>query len=112
MESHAVTDRTLEQIERSVTDRVLLLSQQRDLALVRLAKAEATRDAAVGAEQRDRAEVVLCRVQNEIDRLDSEIVRLRAGDDENYERWKKNTHERRYAAPEIERLIDAEIEIA
>jgi hypothetical protein len=105
-------DRTLEQIERFVTDRVLLLSQQRDLALVRLAKAEATRDAAVGAEQRDRTEAALRRVQSELDRLDGEISRLRAGDDENYERWRKNTHERRYAAPEIERLIDAEIEIA
>lgn len=105
-------ERTLEQIERFVTDRVLLLSQQRDLALVRLARAEASRDAAVGAEQRDRTEAALRRVQGEIDRLDGEITRLRAGNDENYERWRQNTHERRYAAPEIDRLLDAEIEIA
>jgi adenine-specific DNA-methyltransferase len=105
-------ERTLEQIERFMTDRVLLLSQQRDLALVRLARAEAARDAAMGPEQRDRAEAALRRVQSEIDRLDSEVSRLRAGDDDNYERWRQNTHERRYATPEIERLLDAEIEIA
>ena len=48
----------------------------------------------------------------EIDGLDGEIARLRAGDDDNYERWRQDTHVRRYAAPEIERLLDAEIEIA
>ena len=105
-------ERTLEQIERFLTDRVLLLSQQRDLALIRLARAEASRDAALGFEQRDRAEAALRRVQTEIDGLDGEIARLRAGDDDNYERWRQDTHVRRYAAPEIERLLDAEIEIA
>jgi hypothetical protein len=54
----------------------------------------------------------LRRVQSELDRLDSEISRLRAGDDDSYERWRQDTHQRRYATPEIERLLDAEIEIA
>ena len=104
-------ERTLEQVERFVTDRVLLLERQRALVLGRLVKAELARDNAVGSDQRDRAEQTLRRAQTELDQLDAEIARLRAGDDENYQRWRKHTQERRYTPPEIERLLDAELEI-
>ena len=105
-------ERTIEQIERFVTDRVLLLERQLDLAVGRMSKAEAAREAAIGSDQRDRAERALRGAQTEIDRLGAEIAQLRAGDDENYQRWRKHTEDRRYAAPEIEQLLDAELEIA
>ena len=49
--------------------------------------------------------------QSEIERLDIEIASLRAGDDENYRRWRDRAQERRYAPPEVERIFDAELEI-
>jgi hypothetical protein len=105
-------ERTIEQIERFVADRVLLLQRQRDLAIRRLSKAEAAQDAAMGSEQRDRAEHALRSAQTDIDRLDSEISRLRAGEDERYQRWRKHTEERRFAPSEVDQLLDAEFEIA
>jgi hypothetical protein len=104
-------DRALEQIDRFVTDRVLLLERARTAAIERVARAEVSRDAAVGAQQRDHAEDSRRRAQREVDDLDGQIARLRAGDDETYQRWRQRTHDRRYARPELEPLLDAEIEI-
>ncbi len=104
-------ERTLEQIERFVSDRVLLLERQRAQTIARLDQAMTAREAAIGAEQRDRAERNLKAAQTDLDRLDAEIARLRAGDDEKYQRWRRHTEERRYAKPEIEHLLDAEFEI-
>lgn len=105
-------EQRLEQIERFMADRVLLLERQRALAAGRFAKAEAARDSALGAEQRERAELALRRSQTDIDRLDAEITRLRAGEDESYQHWRQLVQERRYTPPEIETLLAAEIEIA
>jgi len=104
-------ERTLEQIERFIADRVLLLERQRDAVIQRLAKAEAARAGAVGSEPRDRAEHTMRRAQTELDALDTEITRLRAGHDEDYQHWRNHTQARRYAPPELEHLLDAELEI-
>jgi len=105
-------DRTIEQIERFMADRILLLAKQRDAARERHAKAETERESAVGAEQRGRAETALRKAQSEIEGLDAEIARLEAGDDETYQRWRKHTQERRYARPEYQQILDAELEIS
>lgn len=104
-------ERTLEQIERFVSDRILLLERTRDAVIQRLARAESTRSSAVGSEQRDRADQTLRRCQHELERLDEEIARLRAGDDPGYQRWRQHTQDRRYAAREIHQLLDLEFEI-
>ncbi len=110
-QEHERFEQTIEQVERFLGDRILLLERQRDAALAKLSKAETAREAAVGSEQRDRAEQSLRRTQSEIERLDTEIASLRAGDDENYRRWRDRAQERRYAPPEVERIFDAELEI-
>jgi hypothetical protein len=105
-------ERTIEQIERFMADRILLLAKQRDAARERHAKAENDRESAVGAEQRDRAETALRKAQTEIEGLDAEVARLEAGDDDTYQRWRKHTQERRYARPEYQQILDAELEIS
>ncbi|MCX5745008.1 MAG: hypothetical protein NT062_21180, partial [Proteobacteria bacterium] len=103
--------RTIEQIERFLADRVLLLHQQRARAVDRVARAEVARDAAMGPEPRGAAEATLRKAQTEIDGLDVDIAHLRAGNDETYQRWRKHTQDRRYARPEFQLLLDAEIEV-
>jgi hypothetical protein len=103
---------TLEQLERFIGDRVLILERQRAAATADLLASEAARDAAMGAAERDRAARALRRAQGEIERVEGEIARLRAGDDPHYQRWRQHAQERRYAPPVVDRLIDAEFEIA
>ena len=105
-------ERAIEQIERSMTDRILLLARQRELTVERFSRAETDRDAAVGSELRARAETALRKAQIEIDELDAEIARLEARDDDNYRRWRGHTQDRRYAAPELQQIFDAELEVA
>jgi hypothetical protein len=105
-------ERTLEQLERFMSDRILILARRQVSATSERLKAEAARDAAIGAEQRDRAELALRGAQVEIDRLDAEIARLRAGEDDNYQRWRRHAQDRRYAPPTVDQLVDAEFEVA
>lgn len=104
-------ERTIGQIERSLEDRILLLERRRDAAFAKLRRAMDTRDAAVGAEQRNRADSAVLKTQEEIDRLDSEIATLRAGDDEAYQRWRERTHDRYFSQPETTTLFEAELEL-
>ena len=103
-------DRTLEQIERFITDRLLLLDRQRDAAIARLAKAQDSRDGAIGAEQRSVAERAMHKAQTEIDSLDETLRTLRAGDDERYRKWRRHTEARRYTPPEVEHIFEGELE--
>jgi hypothetical protein len=76
-----------------------------------LLTAETAREGAMGGQQRTRAEEALRRAQAEVERIEGEINRLRAGDDDSYQRWRRLAQERRYAPPLVERLLDAELEI-
>jgi hypothetical protein len=104
-------ERTLEQIERFIGDRVLLLERQRDAAIAKLAKAQDARDNAIGAEQRGVAERALRKAQIEIDTLDDQLRALRAGDDERYRKWRHHTEARRYTPPELELVFEMELEL-
>ncbi len=104
-------EQTLEQIERFISDRVLLLERERDAARARLGKAQDARDHAVGAEQRGAAERAFRRVQTELEQLDEQLRLLRAGDDERYQKWRRHAETRRYTPPDIEHLCDLELEI-
>jgi adenine-specific DNA-methyltransferase len=102
-------ERTLEQVERFVTDRIVLLERERALTIQRVAKAEADRASAIGSDQRDRADLVLQRAQTRLEELDAEIARLRAGDDKRYQQWRDHTQQKRFATPEIDHLVEAEV---
>ena len=105
-------ERALAQIERFIADRVLLVERRRETAAVRLAAGYKAREQAIGAEQRGAAERKLQAAQAEIEACDERLRALRAGDDERYRTWRRRTEERRYQPPELDRLFDAEIEIA
>ncbi len=102
-------ERMIEQIERYVDDQVLVMRRERKGVEAQLEKARKKREAAVGADARNRAEAELERLQARLDELDAEIARLQARDDEEYEKWRRVAHERRYVAPTVERLFDVEV---
>jgi superfamily II DNA or RNA helicase len=99
-------ERNLEQIERYVEDRVLVLKRRLIAAGAALRVAEDKRDSALGAEARDQAESRILRVQEEIEELEAETRRLQNRDDPDYERWRKQAHVRRYRPPETTSILD------
>jgi len=108
-EEQARFERMIEQIERYVDDQVLVMRRERSGVEAQLLKAGKKREDAVGADARRRAEDELERAQTKLDELDAEITRLVARDDEEYEKWRRVAHERRYVAPTVERLLDVEV---
>jgi hypothetical protein len=99
-------DRALSQIETALEDRTLLLERRRAQALERVRDAERQRDAAVGAELRNRAEAKLRERARALEALEEQIERLRRRDDPEYARWTEQAHARRSRAPEVEVLAD------
>jgi len=101
--------RGLEQLDRYVEDRLFLLVRRRNESLLRLEEARAKRDAAIALESREQAEAAMTRHAHTIERLEGEIARLEARDDETYARCKARLTQRRYAPPRVERLFDVEL---
>lgn len=101
-------DRSIEQIERYVDDRVLVLRRRQETLQAKFSKAQKKRDAAMGADAREAADRELQRLERELDEVEGEIDMLQQRRDDNYQRWREHAHKRRYAAPEVERIIDLE----
>lgn len=104
-------ERAMAQIDRFVDDRLLLLHQQREALAGRISAAEGDLDRAVGAEQRTRAENQLRKLRVELEQLEQNAAVLGSRDDEVYRRFREQAHERRYATPRVERLLEAELRI-
>lgn len=104
-------ERTIGQVERFVEDRILVLRRQRDQLVASQRSAEERRDAAVGAEARSKAEQSLRSVAEELDGVLARLNRLQARDDDAYERWRQQAHDRRFEAPTWTRLFDVDFEV-
>ena len=103
---------TMEQLDQYLADRTLVLRRNRDRCLKRLANAERTRDSALGADSRAKADARVRQAEREVERIDTQIEELAARNDETYRRWKTHAHGRRYTAPTVTRLLTAEFVIA
>ncbi len=101
-------ERSMEQIERYVEDRVLVLRRSLTAATETLHAAEDKRDAALGSEARSQAEERIRKVQAEIDELEAQVERLQKRDDAEYEKWREHAHRRRYQPPNATRILDVE----
>ena len=100
------------QLDRYLADRALVLRRSRERQRTRLKNAERARSAANGAEQRAKADDRVREVERSLDRLDVELDALAMRNDDAYDRAKLRAYERRYHAPQAERLLTAEFVIA
>jgi hypothetical protein len=100
--------RAMAQIERCMDDRVLLGRRERDLLLERIRGTREQAAAATGSDARTRAETALRRAQRELEAVEAELERLQSRHDENYRRWRERAHQRRYAPPVREVILEAE----
>jgi hypothetical protein len=101
-------DRSIEQIERSVEDQLVLTKRRLSIQQKSLDAAEERRANAKGAADREDAERRIRAVQKQIDGLEAEIQRLENRNDAEYARWRERAHERRYRLPEVIRILDVE----
>ena len=105
-------DKTIDQLDQYMEDRLLVLRRTREDTSVRLREAEETRAAALGADARAKADGVVRRLETEFEALEAKIERLNARDDDDYGKWKTHAHQRRYEPPHAERLFSLEFVIA
>ena len=70
------------------------------------------RDRAMGPDARTAAERRAEELQEEIDGFEAEIRRLQAREDDDYEKWRRRAHDRRYAAPSSERILEVDFVLA
>jgi predicted nucleic acid-binding Zn-ribbon protein len=99
------------QIETALDDRTMLLERRRADTAAKLVQAEKAREAAVGSENRTKAERRLARIEDDLGRLDDELDALRRRQDDDYERWMKRANTRRSQPPRVEKLLDVEFEL-
>ena len=98
----------LEQIDRYVEDQLLVLRRRLSVNAAELQAAQDRRDAAMGSEARDQAELRIRRVQGEIETREAEMARLENREDPAFEKWRERAHQRRYRPPDIVRILDVE----
>ena len=108
---HRLFERAISQLERFIEDRVLILKRSREQVIQRILGERRERAAATGSDARTRVEALLERSERELEALDAELRRLQSRDDDGYQRWRQHAHERRYAPPEREPILDAEFVI-
>ena len=98
--------RSLEQLERFVEDRVRLLRRRKDEEERRLDEARARRDSTVSIEAREKGEAVVVGIGREVEELDQELASLERRDEETYRRCRERLHQRRYAPATAMTLFD------
>jgi adenine-specific DNA-methyltransferase len=104
-------ERALQQAERFVEDRLLVLKKRRQLLAERLERAEQRRDGATGSVARSEAELAVREASEALDEVLSGIGRLERREDETFRRFQDHIQRRRYAPPRVEHLFDAELSI-
>lgn len=102
---------TVERLERYMEDRILVERQRRGELRDRLHDATRSRDAAAGAEARTKAENAMQQIQEELDEVEHAIEALLERDDERYAVWRQKAHDKRYAPPRPQTILDVEFSI-
>ena len=103
--------RSLEQVDRAMEDRILLLRRRRDKLQARIEEATHRRDVALGPDARAAASLRASKVQEELDETDLAIDRLARRDDPAFRQWRDKALGRRRTAPAIERIVDVALVI-
>jgi adenine-specific DNA-methyltransferase len=104
-------DRALQQAERFVEDRLLVLKRRRRTVAERLEQALLRRDGATGSEARSEAERAVLSAQTSLEEVEGAIHRLEKRDDETFCRYQDHIQQRRYAPPRVEHLFELELVI-
>jgi adenine-specific DNA-methyltransferase len=104
-------ERASQQAESFLEDRILVLRRRRDDVERRLERAIDRRDGATGSESRTTAERQVASTQDVLDEITGAIERLERRDDVRFQKFREHIHERRYAPPRVEHLLEVQFVI-
>lgn len=104
-------ERAVEQANRFVEDRLLVLRRRHAAAVERLEQARARRDAASGSEARTDADRAVLAAETTVDEIEGAVARLERRDDKAYRTYQDHIEKRRYAPPTVEHVFDLDLVI-
>jgi hypothetical protein len=104
-------ERAIGQLERFVSDKVLVCRREQTGIAEKLVSAKVRRDAIVGATARERIEDEIEYLAARDEALERQIGALQSREDEVYQRWRHQYHELRYRPPTVNRLFQVAFRI-
>jgi hypothetical protein len=105
-------ERALEQLERYVDDQALVLRRERQELADEVSRLSAKRDTTLSMDGRRKLESELARLEARQEQLGERCERIEAREDPDYVRWRADAHARRYARPEVTRVLDVEFALS
>lgn len=104
-------ERAVQQADRFIEDRLLVLRRRRQTLEDRSDEARMRRDGATGSEARSAAERSLLNMETALAEVEGAIQRLENRDDETFQRYQEHIHRRRYTPPRVDQLFDLDLEV-
>lgn len=101
----------VQQADRFIEDRLLVLRRRRQVLEDRIDEARIRRDGATGSEARSEAERLLLGLETALAEVAGSIERLENREDETFQKYQEHIHRRRYTPPRIDRLFDLDLEV-
>jgi adenine-specific DNA-methyltransferase len=106
---HGRFEQALQQAERFIEDRLLVLKKRRRTLVERLDQAQLRRDGATGSEARTEAERGVLSAQTALAEVEGAISRLEQRDDDTFRRYEEHIQQRRYTPPRVEHMFDIDL---
>lgn len=104
-------ERAVQQAERFIEDRLIVLRKRRHVLTEKLEAARVRRDGATGSEARSEVERVLLQIETDLEEIDGAVDRLERRDNATYQRYQQHIYRRRYTPPSVQPLFDLTLEI-
>ena len=103
--------RGLDQIERYIEDRILVLGRHGARLDERLKEAARRHQSALSSEARGQAEALLGQLRGEHEEVQARLDKLVAREDPAYRRWRQHLQQRRYVPPQVSRVLTVVFEL-
>lgn len=102
---------SLIQLERYVEDRILISRRELTALQDKLTSARERRDKATGSDARERVEKEIQKLASREEELNTHLTALESREDEVYQEWRTQYHQRRYQPPRVTRLFEVAFQL-
>lgn len=111
VEEEARFQRAVQQADRFIDDRLLVLRRRRQALETKIEDARLRREGAAGSDARTSADKAILAVETTLLEVEAAISQLENRDDETFQRYRDHIHRRRYTPPRAEVMFDLDLEL-